>query len=426
MKKVFVRIFAPIAVLILAIISLKSGVVLPDKDLSKLPISMLIFHCIGLFTFGAKDFGEPGGNFFWSKVLYFTYFIAPLISISAVAECLYFLSKPALSLLLFRGNHFIIIGNGRIGKAAAEQLQNRFKTKYRIVIIDKNIEVESTSYDVFKTNKIYINGDITNNEILEKINFKKARGLFILTDDEWINLKTFYLMSDDVKESLHKRIYTRVSSLPLKYFLEDKNLNVDWRINHKFINVHTLAIQQLFSNHKAKKMLYDEKEKLINWTKNKDKQFIFFGFGRYAQSLFYEMFNRGLIKSDNLVILDSNAESAWKNYSASYKFANMITPKIINGSISSFSEQHFCLSNIVQEDAIVFFCLSDETINIKTASVFHKMFDDSHSKQYVLRVQEEKSFPPHLLQAVVGKNYLLIPTYDWMEDFYEEEFSNWG
>ena len=54
------------------------------------------------------------------------------------------------------------------------------------------------------------------------------------------------------------------------------------------------------------------------------------------------------------------------------------------------------------------------------------MFDSHHAMKYILRIREAKAFPDHLLQAVVGKNYLLIPTYDWMVDYYQEAFSDWG
>lgn len=428
MNKIVFRIIAPIVVVSLAIIALKCGVTVAGKqDLGNEPASILLFHCIGLFTFGAKDFGMPtGGNPILQNILYLTYFVAPLISLSALAECMYFFSKPILPLLLFRGNHFIIIGNGRVGKATTKQLQDNFGIKSKVVIIDKNIEKESSGLQVFRNNKILVNADILNSEILQKINIKKAKGVFILTDNEWVNLKTYYQIRDNISNNSNSRIYVRLSSVDLIHFLENKNVNSDWNEQHHFINVHTAATHQLFSNFQSKKESRKERQTFAEWTKNPIKQVVLIGFGRFAQAILNELQINNYLNSSKIIILDLDAEAAWKNYTSDNKNAKGLTPVLINGKMESLSNLQKDINVDVINDTLVIFCSGDETVNIKTATKFHKMYDSNHSMKYILRIREGGKFPDHLLQAVVGKNYLLIPTYDWMEDFYEEEFSNWG
>ena len=131
------------------------------------------------------------------------------------------------------------------------------------------------------------------------------------------------------------------------------------------------------------------------------------------------------MQSTKIVILDLDAEAAWKNYSSDNKSVNTLQPTLVNGKMESLSRLDPYLTDDFLNDTIVVFCSNDETVNIKTAANFHKMYDQQHSMKYILRIREADTFPEHLLQAVVGKNYILIPTYDWMEDFYEEEFFNW-
>jgi hypothetical protein len=428
MNKIAVRILAPLLVVSLAIIAFKSGVTVADKkDVENLPIGILLFHCINLFTFGAKDFGMPnGGPQFFQYVLYATYFIAPLISLSALAECFYFFSKPILPLLLFRGNHFIIIGNGRVGKAAVKQIQDSFKSKPRIVIIDKNIEKESSGLQVFRNNKVLINADVLNSKILEKVNIKNAKGIFILTDNEWVNLKTYYQIRENTMVNPSHRIYVRLSSVDLIHFLHSKEVNNDWNAQHHFINVHTAATHQLFSNFQSTQKSANEKVKFQEWTKNPIKQFIFIGFGRFAQALSTELHSKNLLDYANLIIVDLDAEAAWKNYTADNKKAKPLQPTLVNCKMEALAKLQPHIKDEFLNDTVVVFCANDETINIKTAANFHKMFDSHHAMKYILRIREAKTFPDHLLQAVVGKNYLLIPTYDWMEDYYQEAFSDWG
>ena len=428
MNKIVFRIIAPIVVVSLAIIALKLGVTVAAKpELGNEPTSILLFHCISLFTFGAKDFGMPnGGNPILQNILYLTYFVAPLISLSALAECMYFFSKPILPLLLFRGNHFIIIGNGRVGKATANQLQNRFGAKSKVVIIDKNIEKESNGLQVFRNNKILVNADVLNSQILQKINIKKAKGVFILTDNEWVNLKTYYQIRDNISSNSNNRIYVRLSSVDLIHFLKNRNVNNDWDEQHHFINVHTAATHQLFSTFQNNKQTRKEKLIFAEWTKNPIKQVVLIGFGRFAHAILTELQIKNYLSSTKIIILDLDAEAAWKNYTSDNKIAKGLTPVLINGKMESLAILQKDINEDVMDETLVVFCSNDETVNIKTATNFHKMYDSNHSMKYILRIREGGTFPDHLLQAVVGKNYLLIPTYDWMEDFYEEEFSNWS
>ena len=59
-KSDFFRVFLPLFIIVGAIFCLDNGVVVHKlPDLQNEPDSIILFHVISLFTFGAKDFGAP-------------------------------------------------------------------------------------------------------------------------------------------------------------------------------------------------------------------------------------------------------------------------------------------------------------------------------------------------------------------------------
>ncbi len=81
-------------------------------------------------------------------------------------------------------NHFIICGASRVGWQIAEELE---RTKRPYVIGDLNEEKVELLNEHFKVGKA-IHGDCTEEEILEKLGITKAKGLFITTRDDNLNL----------------------------------------------------------------------------------------------------------------------------------------------------------------------------------------------------------------------------------------------
>ncbi len=79
-------------------------------------------------------------------------------------------------------NHYIICGYGRTGAEIANQLSNN---KQEFIVIDKEVNFDETAQD---NNFLYINGDATNDDVLEKAGITKAKGLFCSLSDDVDNL----------------------------------------------------------------------------------------------------------------------------------------------------------------------------------------------------------------------------------------------
>jgi len=78
--------------------------------------------------------------------------------------------------------HYIICGYGRTGAEIANQLANN---KLEFIVIDKEVDFEEISQE---NNFLFINGDATNDDVLEKAGLARAKGLFCSLSDDVDNL----------------------------------------------------------------------------------------------------------------------------------------------------------------------------------------------------------------------------------------------
>lgn len=79
-------------------------------------------------------------------------------------------------------DHYIVCGYGRTGAEICTQLINE---KLPFVIVDKSAELEKIAD---KENFLYVEGDATEDEVLEKAGISRAKGLFCALSDDVDNL----------------------------------------------------------------------------------------------------------------------------------------------------------------------------------------------------------------------------------------------
>lgn len=435
MKFLAFRILIPLIIVILFMFCIKAGVAVSKRpELSDEPLSMLLFHAVSLFTFGAKDFGAPSyGPLMLQYILYGLYFIAPLITLVAMADVIYMVSKPYLPLLLLRGNHYIILGNGRVGKALTEVLTAENKVRIgnddqpgkwmagsRVVIVDKNVSEAESGFSILHTRKIFLNRDVSDEKQLRDLNLKNARGIFILTDNEWLNMKIYFAIKGmSTADSFNqKEILVRVISQNLLDSLTNKIAS-----SHRLFNVHTEASKQLFdASDNAETKL--SKERMQGWMNSgTEKQWMFFGFGRFSSSLLESIVKIDELKPQvgNVAIVDLHAKKAWKTYLLTHEKQVNIEPVTIDADINFLAEREEDLENFCHRDCIAVFSSDDETNNLKAAAWFKQRFRQNDNIKFIIRTRYSMAFPHHLLDELLGENrWILIPTYEWIKCYFED------
>jgi voltage-gated potassium channel len=81
-------------------------------------------------------------------------------------------------------NHYVICGIGRVGRNVAHELD---ATKRSYVVIDEDINAINTHLERHP-NQMYIHGDGSDDDILQKAHIETARGVFAVTGDDSRNL----------------------------------------------------------------------------------------------------------------------------------------------------------------------------------------------------------------------------------------------
>jgi hypothetical protein len=423
MNKIAIRLLIPFLIVILTVLAFKNGVSVADKpELHMQPVGILLFHAINLFTLGAKDLGQPiAGPYGWQMILYSMYYLAPLISITALAEIIYVLSKPFLPLLLYKGRHFIIIGSGRVGKAAYEALRQEYGRHIQVVFVDKNVNETGGGFNVLHWRKLYINRDITDVKSLDELRLNSCRGAFILTDNEWLNMKAYYHLKKQMNEDNQTPIFTRLSSADVIRFMQADGQVPSW---HRFFNIHIAASGQLFDSHFINEDVKEGYNRFHNWHNDEIITWLFFGFGRFASTFLSEVLRDDVFLKtvQKIVIIDMNAGQAWQNFIHDHPAHVGFNPILINSSMENIGLLKEQMADYANPHSIAVFGSNDETRNIKCAASFHKMYDKRNELKYIIRTRYKDSFPAELMQNVIGQEVILVPTYHWIKAYFEDEF----
>ena len=128
-----IRFSIPVLIVILSTICFQFGVNvenIPDED-SK-GILMHILYALSLFTLGGVSLGVPISGPLWAiRLLYVMYYLAPAVSLGALVEHVFTNAKFYLRFKILKGNHFVIIGAGRVATQIPEKLNLIYKKNYK-------------------------------------------------------------------------------------------------------------------------------------------------------------------------------------------------------------------------------------------------------------------------------------------------------
>lgn len=423
MKNTRIKILLPIIIVLLGILCFKNGVVVADRpELTNESIGILFFHIISLFSFGAKDYGAPiSGPIFYQMVLYIIYFIAPLISITALTEIVYLISKPIIPTYIFKKNFHIIFGYGRVGKSAENAIKEKFGTDARILIVDKHLNSSSLGIRLlFGWQKLLINADLSEHFELDFINLSQCKSIFIITDNEWLNLKLLQLVSNDSHFQKETKIYTRINNLDIIEFLES-DPNEGGVKNNFFFNIHSTSVQLFFQNKEIDKSLSEKHHLFEDWMSEQIDTFILLGFGNFGRAFLHELSHCNHFDScKSLIIVDKEAKNLWESYLHDYGWISSIKVQCINSNISNAANYDKIFNDADPQNACAVFCSSDETLNLRAATSFHKMHKKDKSFKYIIRTTVKNSFSTELTQKCLGGHCIKIPTYDWTKFYFRE------
>ncbi len=147
-----------------------------------------LYQTAGLFVFGGLDLGAPtGGGLLGRASLWIAYFLAPLITTTAVVEALLRLVRPDWLQRRALKDHIILAGTGRVGLAYLEAIRS-VEPNRTVALVDSG-EGLATEAEVLKLGRTEIlRGDIRRPGTLDALRLDRADRMIVLTDDDMANL----------------------------------------------------------------------------------------------------------------------------------------------------------------------------------------------------------------------------------------------
>ncbi|MCP4445036.1 MAG: hypothetical protein GY811_06780 [Myxococcales bacterium] len=382
--------------------ALASGVGTTEQpDLAQQSPLAWIYYAGGLFVFGGLDLGTPtGGPTVGQAAMWSAFFLAPIITTSAVAEAFTRLVKPGWLQKRKLRNHVVIVGAGQIGSLYVESVR-ALEPSRPILLVDRDAGLATTAEALRHRGVHFLQGDVRRPVTLEAMQLGRAHALVVLTEDDLINLEAAWAAW---QESPQLPIATHVADLtllrPVERVATEGNAPVGF-------NTHQIGAQHLYLNHLAEHFLSTGYKDIV----------VLVGFGRFAQTLLELMLAEEADNLKKIIIVDRNASFYVRRFEVDVQ-QSLDRVVVLDGDPIDPATWKSIEEAVAEEQAtpVYLLCGSSEVTNLRAAMLLrqqstecrifarcfhHSQFVDSLSKQ--LRV-EMLSFED-LLRASLKEHY---------------------
>src|SRR5690606_5791725 len=172
-----------------ALSAFRLGVGVDARELVGASLLTHVYYALGLFVLGGLDLGVPtGGGEEARAMLWAAYFLAPVITTSAVVEGLIRVLRPVwMDRRALRG-HVVVVGAGRLGMQFLEVLRER-EPRARVLLVDMDAHRANVSLAQQRFGVRFLSGDVRTHVTPEALAFDRARAVVLLTDDDLVNLE---------------------------------------------------------------------------------------------------------------------------------------------------------------------------------------------------------------------------------------------
>ncbi len=299
-------------------LALLAGVGVTERDLGGVGVAGRAYYVLGLFVMGGMDLGTPTGGPLYARVLLWTsYFAAPLITASALAEAAVRLIAPlALKFRPFR-DHVVLGGAGRLTLLYVSRLRAE-QPRRTIVVVERNPNHPAIGElrDVHRA--IVIVGDVTNDEVLERLRVDRARRALFLTGDDFVNLDAAAKVLR-LAPALAGRIVVHVSDLGFMRETAESSVARGWEI---------------FNGHESAAISLVREHLLARFHSTPDRDFVVLaGFGRFGQTVLHQLQERARGSFGDVLIIDEAATRRARDFEERPGFDDDYRYRIVDGDI---------------------------------------------------------------------------------------------
>ncbi|MEJ2204675.1 MAG: NAD-binding protein [Gemmatimonadota bacterium] len=305
-------------VYLMGVAGLSSGVGVSGLNLAESGIAARAYYALGLFVLGGLDIGTPMGGPLYGRVLLWTaYFVAPIITASALIEAAARLIGPLSLRLRPLNGHVVIAGAGRLSRLYIRKLRDR-DTRRTIVLVERNSSHPSLAelHDLYRV--LIVAGDIRSDDVLRGLRLERARRVLLLTNDDFANLDAAARIMK-LAPDIGSRTVVHVSDLG---FLRETAESSVARVCETF-NGHEFAAMNLVREHLLRRFHSTPHRDLV----------ILAGFGRFGQTVLHQLQQHALGSFGHVVIIDEDAAMNARVFDEEPGFADDYERAVVDGDL---------------------------------------------------------------------------------------------
>jgi len=349
-----------------AVAGFLSGVGVTERTLAGASLAEIAYYSAGLFVLGGMDLGVPvGGPDYGRALLWSAYFIAPVITASALVEAAVRLISPLALRVRPLSNHVVVAGAGRLSMLYIRKLRER-DPRSSIVVVERNPNHPALAElrDVYRA--MIVNGDITSKALLERLRTDRARRVLLLTGDDFTNLDTAAkILRQGRSES--RRIVVHISDLG---FMRDTSGSSVARSCETF-NGHEFAATRLMQQHILGRFHSTPNQDLV----------VLAGFGRFGQTVLYELQQHAQGDFGKVIIVDEHASANARTFDDQVGFADDYDRLVVDGDILH-SDVWDRIGAAMEEDGtdpVIILGSGNDGTNLHAAVLVHKRYPSAYT-----------------------------------------------
>lgn len=281
-------------VYLIGFVGLSSGVEVSERALAGAGVAARAYYALGLFVLGGLDLGTPvAGPAFGRALLWAAYFLAPLITASALVETAVRLVSPLA--LRFRPltRHVVLAGAGRLTLLYVRRLRERDRGR-TIVVVEREPDRAFVGELRAVHRATVVKGDVTSDQVLRSLRLDRAHRVLLLTGDDFANLDAAARIMR-LAPRLKGRIVAHLSNLGLMRETADSSVGRACEI----FNGHESAARSLVRNHLLERFHATPDRDLV----------VLAGFGRFGQTVLHQLQEHARGSFGYVVIIDTEAAS---------------------------------------------------------------------------------------------------------------------
>lgn len=322
-----------------------------------------LYYSLTLFIIGGIDIGMPtGGSSVTIVLLWICYFLAPLLTFSAVYQVI---QEKLLSRFSPRWKHHsVICGLGRNGRLIYDLIKEHEPTEHRIIVIERDPNNSRSVFLQKSKTTWWLKDDFTQLAVLRRANVNRARRIYITTNQDITNLNTLVLIQAMPNRRRNQQTFFHLGNLGLHELWQQTILKDPLYAGVKIFNGYQVVTRRLYQHWVLGK----------NYLNPGGNIFIILGYGRFGQMLFYHLANDKERQShDDIVVVASrmNIDLRQQKFKEAQRQAVMgcFIHNPIEGDIHA-SEIWEMLAGKVRDsrkNALVFLCRDGDMENLELA-----------------------------------------------------------